>query len=99
MPDSLEHYLDIVKQHKVLLEEKFGVLKIGIFGSYARHQQEIDSDLDILVELDKHFLTFDNYMDLRFFLEESLNKKVDLGIIGSIRKEIMDHISRETVYA
>jgi uncharacterized protein len=46
----------------------FGIRRLGIFGSYARDEQTEASDMDFLVEFDE--ATFDNYFDLKFFLED-----------------------------
>ncbi|HTY22601.1 MAG TPA: nucleotidyltransferase domain-containing protein, partial [Desulfomonilaceae bacterium] len=43
---------------------RFGVRRLGIFGSYARDEQTEASDMDFLVEFEKK--TFNNYMDLKF---------------------------------
>ncbi len=40
-----------IKREKTFLKEKFGVVKIGLFGSYAKDGQSAESDIDILVEL------------------------------------------------
>lgn len=49
--------------------KKYGVKRIGLFGSYIRNEQGPTSDVDILVESKKNETTFDNYMDLKFFCE------------------------------
>ena len=43
-----------------------------------RGEQKEKSDIDILVEFEKGKKTFDNYMDLKFFLEEIFGVEVDL---------------------
>ena len=54
--------LDYLRSHKIELNEKYGVSKIGLFGSYARDEADSESDIDIAVEIDKekkistHFL-------------------------------------------
>lgn len=49
--------------------QKFGVKRIGLFGSFLKNMQKSDSDIDILIEFKKGEKTFDNYMDLKFFLK------------------------------
>ena len=44
----------IVRSQKPYLVEKYGVAEIGFFGSYVRDEQSPDSDLDILIELERH---------------------------------------------
>ncbi len=65
--------------------KKYGVKRIGLFGSYLRNEQEPTSDIDILVEFEKRKITFDNYMYLKFFLEDLFQSKVDLVMEESIK--------------
>jgi predicted nucleotidyltransferase len=75
----------------------FGVRRIGIFGSYARGEQRGASDMDFLVEFDN--ATFDNYFDLKFFLEDLFKRSVDIVIADTIKPRIRSTILEETVYA
>lgn len=65
----------ILQERKNYLVEKFGVIEIAIFGSYARGEQRKDSDVDIIVDFKEGYKTFDNYMNLKFYLEELFGKK------------------------
>lgn len=78
---------------------KFGVKKIGLFGSYARNKQKPDSDIDILVEFEKGKKTFDNYMDLKFYLEELFDTDVDLVVKEAIKIQLKKNILRNVKYA
>src|SRR4030042_5530629 len=71
-----DEILDFLKQNKQDLEERFFVRRIGLFGSVLRGSASDSSDVDILVELAHP--TFDQYMDLKFFLEDKLGRPVDL---------------------
>ncbi len=75
----------------------FGVRRLGIFGSYARGEQSETSDMDFLVEFDS--ATFDNYFDLKLFLERLFERKVDLVFHDTIKPRIRKTILEETVYA
>ncbi|MHA1300644.1 MAG: nucleotidyltransferase family protein [Candidatus Helarchaeota archaeon] len=79
--------------------KKFGVSKIGIFGSFSRNQQKPGSDIDIIVEFEKPKKTFDNYMDLKFFLEEIFGSKVDLVLDNAVKKELRPYIMESVIYA
>ena len=57
---------------------QFGVRRLGLFGSFVREEQSTESDLDFLVEFEPNEKTFNNYMDLAFFLEDLFERKVDL---------------------
>jgi len=78
---------------------KYGVKKIGLFGSLIRNEQGERSDIDILVEFEKGMKTFDNYMELKFFLEEQLRCKVDLVISDALKPQIKPFVMREIEYA
>ena len=79
--------------------KKYGVKRIGVFGSYVRGQPKEKSDVDILVEFEKGKITFDNYMGLKFFLEDMFNCKVDLVIAEDIKQRLKPYIMREVAYA
>ena len=76
----------------------YGVRKIGLFGSFVRNQQKDTSDIDILVEFETDKLTYDNYINLAFFLENSLTKKVDLITSDSLSPYIGPEILKEVEY-
>ena len=88
--------LETLRAHRAALAE-LGVLKLGVFGSYARGEARPDSDVDVLVELDEH--TFDRYMDLKLYLEDLLGKRVDLVLADRIKARLRDRILSEVVYA
>ena len=88
----------ILQEHKNYLVEKFGVIEIAIFGSYARGEQREDSDVDLIVDFKEGYKTFDNYMDLKFYLEELFSKKVDLVIKSAINPRIKPFIIEEAIY-
>ncbi|MCX5750196.1 MAG: nucleotidyltransferase family protein [Candidatus Saganbacteria bacterium] len=77
--------------------KKFGVKKIGLFGSYLRGDFNKKSDLDLLVEFRKK--TFDNYMGLKFFLEDAFDLKVDLVTKESLKPRLKPLILKEVEYA
>jgi len=95
---NLEQVLEIMKSNKLYLLKRYGVKDIAVFGSYISGNQRTDSDLDILVDLEKDGRTFDNFMDLKFFLEELTKTKVDLAMKDSIRIEFRDRILNSAVY-
>jgi len=82
--------------------ERFGVEKIGIFGSFARDEAKENSDIDIVVKFERGKATFKNVAGLVDFLEELFDRKVDLLTpdgIESIRiKGVKEGIKRDIVY-
>ena len=86
--------MSMLNTHKSAIG-KFNARKIGLFGSYAKNTQNKKSDIDILVAFGEK--SFDNYMELKFFLEHLFNKRVDLVIEENLRKEL-SYIKREAEY-
>lgn len=76
--------------------DRMGVQSLALFGSYARGVPQPASDLDFLVELNPK--TFDNYMDLKFFLEDLFQKPVDLVLKSALKPQLRDSITRELVH-
>ena len=76
-----------------------GVRSIGLFGSYARGSQTRKSGIDILIEFAEGKKTFDNYMDLKFFLEDIFKCKVDLVVIETIKPDLKQDIMEGLLYA
>lgn len=94
---QIKNALEIMNRYD--LKKKYGVKRIGFFGSFVRSKQKETSDVDVLVEFEKRAKTFDNYMDLKFFLEDIFSRKVDLVIIDALKPDIKDRILEEIKYA
>jgi len=77
----------------------YGVKRMGLFGSFVRNEQKRKSDVDILVEFEMGKITFDNYMHLKFFLEDLLDHKVDLVIRDDLKPQLKPYILKEVEYA
>lgn len=79
--------------------KQFGVLHIGLFGSFARNESNSESDIDILVEFLPDQKNFRNYMGLKIYLEDTFHRKIDLVIKERIKIRIKDQILSKTIYA
>jgi len=86
---ELEKHADVLRG--------FGVKKIGLFGSVARGENRPDSDLDFLVELERH--TADDYFGLLFFLEDHFGREIDLVQLEAVKPRLKPYIDAEIVYA
>lgn len=89
--------LTLLEEHRDTLRF-FGVKKLGLFGSFARENQRVDSDVDLLVEFEQGKKTFDNFMELSFFLEDLLKRRVELVTPESLSPYIGPHIMKEVEY-
>jgi uncharacterized protein len=83
-------------QHMQL--SRFGVRRYGLFGSFVRNEQRPDSDLDILIEFEPSQKNFKSFMQLAFFLEDLLGRKVDILTPESLSPFIGPAILKEVEY-
>jgi len=96
MVRNREEALGLIEQNREGLK-RFGVRRLGLFGSCARGEATDSSDLDFVAEFtDK---SFDAYMDLKTFLEDLFGCQVDVVIAETIKPRLRPIIQRETVYA
>ena len=84
--------LHTLQQNRTFLK-RMGVKKIGLFGSYQHGSSRVDSDMDFLGQMDHP--TFDNYMDLKIFLEDQFNCKIDLVLEDSLKPRLIPFILEE----
>ena len=91
-----DELLGIIEKNADVIR-RFGVRRLGLFGSVSRGEGYPGSDLDFIVEFEN--VTFDAYMDLKFFLEDLFAKRVDLVISDSIKPRLRPMILKEVVYA
>ena len=87
--------LTFLKENKDKLKDKYKVNKIGLFGSFARDEATNQSDIDILVDMPS---SFDNYFNLKYFLEDNFKREVDLCKEKQLRLLIKDRIQKEIIY-
>ena len=93
--------LRLLKEHEAEIK-KFGVKRIGLFGSFSRDEGTDDSDVDIVVEFEPGKASFKNFGGLVEYLENLLGRDVDIltpAGIESIRiEEVKQSIMREIAY-
>ena len=97
MPD-IEHIKKILKEEKGNLSS-LGINQVGIFGSFARGDDNPDSDIDILIDINPDStITLFSLADIEIRLSEKLNRKVDLVIKSGLKPNIGKHILAEVIY-
>jgi uncharacterized protein len=92
--NSINNKLKILKEH---LKEKYKISEIGIFGSYARGEQNSASDIDILVSFDE-IPSLLKFIEIENYLSDELNIKTDLVRKEALRKELSNQILSEVLY-
>ncbi|GAB4194680.1 MAG: nucleotidyltransferase family protein [Coleofasciculaceae cyanobacterium] len=87
----------ILTTHQDKLKE-FGVKSLALFGSVARDEARLDSDVDLLVEFEKPVGLF-TFMRLQRYLEAILDRSVDLGTPDSLKPYLRELVLQEAVRA
>jgi predicted nucleotidyltransferase len=85
-PQTKEQIFQILKRELPYLNEKYGVQRIAIYGSFAKGNQMKRSDIDILVQLIKP-LGLD-FIKLAYHLEKVLKRKVDLATFDTLKRSL-----------
>ena len=91
--------INILKEREGEMRIKFHVSRIGVFGSFARGEGRKESDVDVLVEFEEGFKTFDNFMDLKYYLEDIFSRNVDLITVNALKPQLKDDILQDVIYA
>ena len=86
--------LTMLSEHQAQIRA-LGVKRLGLFGSFARSQQNMESDVDLLVEFEPDQKTFDNFMQLAFLLEDVLQRRVELVTLEALSPYIGPYILKE----
>ena len=85
-------------EQRAQIRKTFHVKEMGIFGSFVRNKQNRRSDVDILVEFEKGHKDFFNYMRLKYHLEASLGRKIDLVMKEAVKPRLKERVFNEVVY-
>ena len=96
---STDEIISYLKQNKALLNERFGVTRIGIFGSFARGEQLVTSDIDMVVEMEKGRKNIHSFLKLKRFLEQEMSREIHLGFENSIKPAIKEKVIKQIIYA
>jgi hypothetical protein len=96
---TLDEIKRILEAQREYLATNYGVTVIGVFGSYVRGEQHFDSDVDILIELERPpRISLIGLVELEHYLSDMLGVKVDLAIKKNLRRRIGERILSEVVH-
>lgn len=95
---SLTEVETVLAAQKPYLVANYGVSEIGIFGSYVRGEQRPDSDVDILIELERPpKIGLIGLIELQEYLGDLLGAPADVVVKSNLRKRIGQRILAEVV--
>jgi uncharacterized protein len=92
-----EDILKFIAAEKAKFEQEFGLKRIGLFGSYARGEVREESDIDIVVEIEKPDLF--HLIGIKQAIEEVLGTKVDIvRLRNKMNQTLRSRIERDAIY-
>lgn len=89
-------YIQKIKRKIFPILKNYHVKKAGLFGSYVRRKMKQNSDIDILVEIDRNISLLD-FVGIKLEIEEALERKVDLVEYSAIKPLLKERILNEEV--
>ena len=92
-----QEIIKIIRNKKPEMESRYGVQRLGLFGSYVKGRQTKKGDIDILVTFSRDIDLFE-FLDLRKYLESQLQAKVDLVMETALKPAIGKRILSEVEY-
>jgi uncharacterized protein len=96
VPTDIDNVLHLLQENREAIKQ-FGVKGLALFGSCARRENQVNSDLDFVVEFERK--SFDGYMDLKAFLERLFDCRVDLVLADAIKPRLRQSILEQAVHA
>jgi len=98
--ETRDQILTFLSENKKLFRDKYHIIRIGLFGSYARGEQNTKSDIDLLIEFEENTQDlYDLKLQLKDFFRIKLGLEVDICREKYIKPRIKKNILKETVYA
>ena len=93
---KIDQIIKKLREVRPVIESKYNVKNLEVFGSYVHGEQKKGSDLDILVEFQEPVGIF-QFMELEEFLEKRIGVKIDLVSKKALKPRIGKHILEEVI--
>jgi uncharacterized protein len=94
-----QEILTYLANNKNLFSMQFNIIKIGIFGSFARDEQTDESDIDIIIEMPRGTDDiFEKKLQLRELLKTHFHRDIDICRERSIKPLFREMILKEAIY-
>lgn len=93
---STQEILSKLRELKPILKKDYSVKEIGLFGSFAVGNAKDESDIDLLVELEKPIGW--KFFSLEIYLEKVFGRKIDLVTKNALRQRLKENILNQVKY-
>lgn len=91
--------LKYLSKNKEMFKQNFNIIRIGLFGSFARDEQTENSDIDIIIEMETDTQQiFEKRMELKKTVKNYFHKEVDVCHAGAIKSVFKEFILNEVIY-
>jgi hypothetical protein len=98
MVSTMDELIAYLREKKAFFYERFGVTRMGIFGSFTEGGQDGQSDIDLLVELEESKKNIHTFLQLKRLLEKDLARNIDLGFEHSLKPIVRENIKGKIIY-
>ena len=88
--------LSKLREIKPKLRQEYAVKEIGLFGSFSNDSANDNSDIDLLVELEKPIGW--KFFSLEIYLEKIFGRRIDLVTENALKDQIKDNILKQVNY-
>ena len=95
---TLEDIIEPLLKKKQFFYENFGVTRMGVFGSFIQGSQKDESDIDIIVEMEKGKKNLHNFLQLKRLLESEFGRSVDLGFEHTLKPIVRAKLKGKITY-
>ena len=95
---NLEEIIAPLRKNKHLYKDKFGVTRIGVFGSFSAEEQTDGSDIDIVVEMEEEKKNIHNFFKFKRVLENEFGGEVDLGFEETLKPVVREKLAGKIIY-
>lgn len=94
-----ENILDYLRANKEYFRQNYGVIELGLFGSFAKNEATEKSDIDIIYDFEKGTIgLFDKKIEISEVLSKEFKRDVDLCRIKYVRSFLKPNILRDAIY-
>lgn len=97
--NSKEEILDFLHKNYATITRKYHLTKLGVFGSFARNEQHINSDVDIIIEIEEGTKNIhDLKSSLHTYLSKSFERSVDIAREKYLKPYVKEFILKDAIF-